>query len=315
MGDLNFKKSGYAINEDGVSGLALVQIDVDGDKYHGLINRKYQEVSPCIYTHIYPFYYGDAIVLLNGKYGIIDTEGSLKKHLPYEWRHSFEDEDEVTKAGTEDYECCINRHGVEIYKRYESIDYWDEDDYNLAKVVQNGKIGFIDKDFDEVIECQFDEARGFCDELARVEKNDKCGYINQYGETVIPFEYDDYGYEGFYKGIAKVSKNGKYGFIDKNNNIIVPLKYTEISRFGEDSYKGLPSGVALAERNGGEVLVNEKGEEISKLYNEIRSFYDKNYVVVVNHDRNVTFGAIGKDGKEILACVYTSSRELELRLE
>lgn len=106
------------------------------------------------------------------------------------------------------------------------------------------------------------------------------------------------------------------GVIDKSNNILVPLKYSKLSGFGKDSHiSGMPNNVALAERNGGEVLVNINGEEISKLYDEIRSFGSKNYAVVVNRDGDVTFGAIGKDGKEILACVYTSYRELESRLD
>lgn len=115
----------------------------------------------------------------------------------------------------------------------------------------------------------------------------------------------------FYKGIERVAKNGKWGVIDKSNNILVPLKYSKLSGVEKDSYiSGMPNNVALAERNGGEVLVNINGEEISKLYDKIRSFDSKNYAVVVNRDGDVTFVAIGKDGKEILACVYTSYREL-----
>lgn len=47
--------------------------------------------------------------------------------------------------------------------------YWDEDDYGMARVSRDGKDGVYDKDFEEVVECKYDDIRGFCDGLARVE--------------------------------------------------------------------------------------------------------------------------------------------------
>lgn len=300
--------------EHGASGLALVEMEVDGDDFYGMINGRYEEVVPCIYEEINQFEYGVSVARLNGKYAIINTEGSIKKHLNYTNVLDFSD-DGFAKAYIDDLECYINRHGEEQCPLYDYIDYWDEDDYGMARVSRDGKDGYMNKDFEEVVECKYDDIRGFCDGLARVKLNGLYGYVDNTGEVIIPIEYDDTDYD-FYKGIERVAKNGKWGVIDKSNNILVPLKYSKLSGFGEDSYiSGMPNNVALAERNGGEVLVNINGEEISKLYDEIRSFGSKNYAVVVNRDGDVTFGAIGKDGKEILACVYTSYRELESRLD
>ena len=300
--------------EHGASGLALVEMEVDGDDFYGMINGRYEEVVPCIYEEINQFEYGVSVARLNGKYAIINTEGSIKKHLNYTNVLDFSD-DGFAKAYIDDLECYINRQGEEQCPLYDYIDYWDEDDYGMARVSRDGKEGYMDKDFEEVVECKYDDIRGFCDGLARVELNGLYGYVDNTGEVIIPIEYDDTDYD-FYKGIERVAKNGKWGVIDKSNNILVPLKYSKLSGFGKDSHiSGMPNNVALAERNGGEVLVNINGEEISKLYDEIRSFGSKNYAVVVNRDGDVTFGAIGKDGKEILACVYTSYRELESRLD
>ena len=304
---------GY-FGEHGALGLALVEMEVDGDDFYGMINGRYEEVVPCIYEEINQFEYGVSVARLNGKYAIINTEGSIKKHLNYTNVLDFSD-DGFAKAYIDDLECYINRQGEERCPLYDYIDYWDEDDYGMARVSRDGKEGYMDKDFEEVVECKYDDIRGFCDGLARVEPNGLYGYVDNTGEVIIPIEYDDTDYD-FYKGIERVAKNGKWGVIDKSNNILVPLKYSKLSGFGKDSHiSGMPNNVALAERNGGEVLVNINGEEISKLYDEIRSFGSKNYAVVVNRDGDVTFGAIGKDGKEILACVYTSYRELESSLD
>lgn len=300
--------------EHGASGLALVEMEVDGDDFYGMINGRYEEVVPCIYQEINQFEYGVSVARLNGKYAVINTEGSIKKHLNYTNVLDFSD-DGFAKAYIDDLECYINRQGEEQCPLYDYIGYWDEDDYGMARVSRDGKDGYMNKDFEEVVECKYDDIRGFCDGLARVELNGLYGYVDNTGEVIIPIEYDDTDYD-FYKGIERVAKNGKWGVIDKSNNILVPLKYSKLSGFGKDSHiSGMPNNVALAERNGGEVLVNINGEEISKLYDEIRSFGSKNYAVVVNRDGDVTFGAIGKDGKEILACVYTSYRELESSLD
>lgn len=300
--------------EHGASGLALVQVEVDGDNFYGMINSRYEEVVPCIYEKINQFEYGVSVARLNGKYAVINTEGNIKKHLNYTNVGGFSDDD-FAKAYIDDLECYIDRQGEAQCPLYDYIDYWDEDDYDMALVTKDGKKGYMNKDFEEVVECKYDNIRGFCDGLARVELDGLYGYVDSTGEVVIPIEYDDTDYD-FYKGIVNVKKNGKWGAIDKSNNILVPLKYSKLSGFGEHSHiSGMPNNVALAKRNGGEVLVNINGEEISKLYDEIRKFGNESYAVVVNRDGDVTFGAIGKDGKEILACVYTSYRELKSRLE
>ena len=298
--------------EHGASGLALVEMEVDGDDFYGMINGRYEEVVPCIYEEINQFEYGVSVARLNGKYAIINTEGSIKKHLNYTNVLDFSD-DGFAKAYIDDLECYINRQGEEQCPLYDYIDYWDEDDYGMARVSRDGKEGYMDKDFEEVVECKYDDIRGFCDGLARVELNGLYGYVDNTGEVIIPIEYDDTDYD-FYKGIERVAKNGKWGVIDKSNNILVPLKYTKLSGFGEDSYKGMPNGIALAERNGYEVLVNTEGKEISKLYDEIRGFYDKNYAIVVNRDGDITFGCIDRTGKEIVPCIYSTQRAAENEL-
>ncbi len=76
----------------------------------------------------------------------------------------------------------------------------------------------------------------------------------------------------------------------------------------------MPNGIALADRNGYEVLGNMEAKEVSKLYDEIRGFYDKNYAILVNSDGDIAFCCIDRTGKEIVPCIYLSQRVAENEL-
>jgi hypothetical protein len=72
----------------------------------------------------------------------------------------------------------------------------------------------------------------FSEGLAAVQSHGKMGYIDKEGNQVVPFIYDDaWKFNG---GLAMVSKNEKEGFIDKKGNVIIPLKYYRMgSKFDE----------------------------------------------------------------------------------
>ncbi|MGP9597782.1 WG repeat-containing protein, partial [Psychrobacter sp. AOP29-E1-4] len=55
---------------------------------------------------------------------------------------------------------------------YDNIDMFNE---GFASVQRNGKRGFINEQFVEVIECQYDEGYDFNEGLANVKLNNKWG--------------------------------------------------------------------------------------------------------------------------------------------
>lgn len=114
----------------------------------------------------------------------------------------------------------------------------------------NGKWGYIDKNGNEVIACEYDSAGVFNDGLAKVSKNGKTGYINSRGETVIPLEYD--GAYGAGDGLASVVRDGKCGLVDYNNNVVVPLEYDDIS--------SMVKGTAYAIKNGKLYIIHKTGD-------------------------------------------------------
>jgi hypothetical protein len=124
----------------------------------------------------------------------------------------------------------------------------------FAKVVKEGKVGFVNRKAEEVIPCMYeqdtlmitgaiierviengsngiermdltiDERReGFNENLVCVIKNGKYGFIDKTNNIVIPFQYD--GADNFYNGIAVIREKDKYGAIDKSGKIVIPLVY------------------------------------------------------------------------------------------
>lgn len=95
-------------------------------------------------------------------------------------------------------------------------------------VNQKGKVGFSDKEGNEVIKCQY--------------------------ESVSPFT----------DGISIVTKSGKSGMIDVAGNVILPLKYSQITKWNEKFYlikNGKTQGLANRE---GKIVVEPNYSFISK---------------------------------------------------
>ena len=94
----------------------------------------------------------------------------------------------------------INREGKQVSSRFEFAGDFFE---GLARVrSDDGKWGYIDLEFQPVIDPKFDDAGNFSEGLARVKSGYKWGYINRTGEMVVEPQYifaDD-----FSEGLARV---------------------------------------------------------------------------------------------------------------
>lgn len=254
----------------GAEGLALVkqtQTNEEGKKknFYGFINENYEECIPCIYQSIEPFEGDVTFVQLANKYALINKQGDIVKHLKYTHVSSFYDDDGTVCAYAyafvdenptlDDQQCLINRKGEELCPFYDNIDLWDE--AGLCVIKKNGKYGFMDKSFREVIRCKYDKAWGFqyIDEerpingffcktpIACVGMNEKYGCIDIHENKIIPIKYDsDYlwGTLYFREGRACVTRNGKYGYLDEKGEEVIECQYDDIDGYfcrGRDHVK------------------------------------------------------------------------------
>ena len=111
--------------------------------------------------------------------------------------------------------------------------FWEFDDawgFNegLARVRKDGKWGYINTKYEQIVECKFDVARGFNEGLARVEKDGKSYKINTSGNFIVLDEYKNEleiskefdEVNDFSGGFARVEKDGKYYKVNTSGNII-----------------------------------------------------------------------------------------------
>ncbi|MCF8426451.1 MAG: WG repeat-containing protein [Bacteroidia bacterium] len=80
-----------------------------------------------------------------------------------------------------------------------------------AKVIKNGKMGFIDMQGEEVIKPEFDQIYPFEKGVARVENVGLLGLINEQGEILLDPIYDYIGTSK--EGLVIVTRKGKKGLI------------------------------------------------------------------------------------------------------
>lgn len=221
-----------------------------------------------------------------------------------------------------------NSYGeVIISPKYEIAGDYSE---GLASVYIDGKYGYIDRDENLIIKCDYKRAYEFKNGLAIVQRSDykqavinkngeelftvedyelsnivgdyilvteknsddyRAGYLNQKGEKVGEVKYSTIN--EFKDGYAVVGIAGKYGIINEEGTEVVPLIYSNISGFSE--------GYAILDGEDGTKLINKELKEV-KLDNII---FDSSYEgfingFIVGNDSN-TYDSIilNKDLKEM----------------
>ena len=149
----------------------------------------------------------------------------------------------------------INSDGKELIPlRFDALVSFDTK--GLARVQLNGKWGYINSDGKEVIPMRFDAARDFdTNGLAVIMQNGKLGYINTKGETVISPRFDAVERSASH-GFAKVMVGGRYGWVNGGGQIIEP-RFDEVYEYGGSEYNIL----AMVRQGKRWFWLDRKGEE------------------------------------------------------
>lgn len=107
---------------------------------------------------------------------------------------------------------------------------WDESG-RLAVINDEGLLGHVDINGNEVIPCQFPfeiPSEPFCfheDRFPVCNDYGQIGFIDPQGTMVIPCQYLQV--RNFRKGLCPVmNSEKKWGYIDKNGTTVIPFKYT-----------------------------------------------------------------------------------------
>lgn len=114
---------------------------------------------------------------------------------------------------------------------------------NLSPFCENGKYGFINSEFEVVIEPEYDNAWiAGEDGCYAVRKNGKWGRIDQNNQWVCPprFEEIDGYYSDGLTGFIKFYEDGAWGVADRFGNVILDPEYSCIGLPNEEFEYGIP---------------------------------------------------------------------------
>ena len=128
---------------------------------------------------------------------------------------------------------------------------------------QENKFGFVDKNGNMVIPCEYGSAASFSEGYAAVSKDEKFFFIDKNGKQAFPISYDCW-IGSFHDGIARsVNKleegNIMMGYIDAKGNEIAPCIY-----YGNDFSEGL----AVIQKDGLYGFIDKKGKTTFDIQNE-----------------------------------------------
>ena len=204
---------GFQENDSGFSnGLVPVSVEMktascfggdyfwDLEELYGYINNQGKEVIPCQFYHAGKFENGIARVNFHGIYQYIDTTGKIVRLTP--------------PAGV-----------------YQSIGEFSE----YVAVVQDSQNywGYIDTLGNEIIRCNFENAKKMKNGLAPVKVNGKWGFIDKAGNLAISPIYDDA--DEFDGTLAKVARQHRFGYINFKGEEIVPCVFNSALAFSEET--------------------------------------------------------------------------------
>jgi hypothetical protein len=132
----------------------------------------------------------------------------------------------VTEGGYTAYFDTAGEVVLSFSNLYESYGNFTE---GLARVMRNGKWGFINREGEEVIPPRFHFADEFAEGRAIVRnEQDLHGAIDTKGNLVIDYQFPVL--TGFVKGYAKFGDLKTWGLIDAAGNIVVPPLYVSIGQ-------------------------------------------------------------------------------------
>ena len=272
------------------------------------------------YDHIDSFYEGRSIVSKDGKYGVIDLNGSVMVPCKYSKILRFS---EGVAACQVESGCWsfMNRMGHIVLSLPDGLDVISDIGFKEGLCAVSGyvedeednselKYGFIDKNGNLVIGLQYDYANDYNDGLAVVSIDGEDGdyqiYINKAGEQAIPYDYCAcHDFVGNY-AVAKI-ESGKWVVIDQNARLIFKLINKES--------KWVDIGADFVSYGLGEKQLWFRPDNPEKHFfgNNVKSIwsgFSEGYIAVLSSIYN-KWGYVSGQGEEAIPFVYDEAHNFK----
>lgn len=263
---------------------------------------------------VYPFNDGMACIkqlnLINNKwergYGFINTKGEIVIPCKFEDARKFVDNRAWVKKEGEAHWTLINKKGEVIpTKKYEKVGYMIEGSTDLLAVYENGALGWINPDGEEVIPCKylgsttFDAEFGLACVTLYNGTVEKYGFINKQGEIEIPFQYVQSGTTSFKNGYCRANVGGKTVLIDSKGNVVFTPKFGSLQDFSH----GLMAVATKPSRSGWGYCDMTNKMVVPGIYDNAKTINSDGYGIL---ELNGKSGLVDPAGKIILPLEYST---------
>lgn len=269
----------YEYADDFSEGLAVVM----KDGKCGVIDKTGKNIVPFDYDFIWGYHYNRARVI---KFWDERKNKLNQKELNISSQYSYNKYSNYPNTEDSCYYGFIDHLGKIIIPL--EYDYASDFHNGYSIVSKNGKYGLIDIEGNIVIPIVYDRIFdtlfyiGKDNNLINAESDGKIGIINILtGKIVIPFVFDHIQEVPFFsEGLAAVKLNEKYIFIDTIGNIKIPTEWDYARNFNK--------GFALVMNNACYYLINNKGDVTIELGNaeDITVSSNEQIIVVKKRNRN-----------------------------
>jgi hypothetical protein len=291
------------------------------------------------YSYIDEFYHDRAIAFKNGKWGVINKRNEIVIPFQYDKISYLVNTDNrlfKVERNKDLYGCINSKAEVIVDVNYDQV---KEIHDGMISVRKNGNWGFTNVDGIEKIPCIYRSVKPFSEGLAAVYIKGKWGFVDKEGNMIIPAKYysvgmfseglawvqekpetiefinvkneivfnlDAHAASNFLNGFSIIRTENGFGFIDKSGQWVLnpSPKFDMIYQFNE-------YGITKAKIGDKYVIINNKGEIISKKYALIDAF-NEGFARVRPNNYNSTklvdvkYGMINLSGKEIIEAKYTN---------
>lgn len=150
------------------------------------------------------------VIIHDGKYGYIDSDGRVLIPPQYLWASGFAD-------GLGAVYVCGRTVSIDAAGKLLPLQRGGEGTALLPRKSGNN-FGFVDASGNFVVQPQFQEVLPFSDGLAAVRLHDKWGFIDETGRVVIQPRFDEAYY--FHEGVAAANLNDTPLIIDKTGKVL-----------------------------------------------------------------------------------------------
>jgi uncharacterized protein (TIGR02145 family) len=291
--------------------MGMFQVKKEG-KY-GWVDVKGKTVIPPGFDDAYPFdEYGTAIVVVEGKTGLINRKGLFIVPADYvEISRSSFGVLVCAKTVSSDMDEQFTGYGliapdgrIITPPLYGSHPYFNDE--GKAITTLNGLYGVIDTTGKVFIPFQYQSLSAQYDGYYNaVNADGKHGKLTKEGKVFIPFEYDQFNdyFFGPDKRYLFARKDKYWGLINRNGEVLIPFEYDWMEHFNNESDK------FFAKKNDKMGMLNDRGELIVPIqYEKIRALPGSDNYVVSN-GKDIQYYSI--TGEKITPEIFVEGDEVK----